>query len=128
VADKSESQEICFLAGTDYRDFLSGYEIRLLSPAILDAAGCLIGKHKGLPFYTVGQRKGIGIPGSKRLYVTKIDASRNAIIVGEEADLLSDGLEAGDVNWIAYSTPPHRMRLGIKIRYNAKEVPWVSLT
>ena len=128
VADKSESQEICFLAGTDYRDFLSGYENQVIEPGpILDAAGCLIGKHKGLPFYTVGQRKGIGIPGSKRLYVTKIDASRNAIIVGEEADLLSDGLEAGDVNWIAYSTPPHRMRLGIKIRYNAKEVPGLVL-
>jgi tRNA-specific 2-thiouridylase len=128
VADKSESQEICFLAGTDYRDFLSGYENQRIEPGpILDTAGRLVGKHKGLPFYTVGQRKGIGIPGSKRLYVTKIDVSRNAIIVGEEEDLLSEGLEARDVNWIALSAPPHRMRLGIKIRYNAKEVPGLVL-
>ena len=128
VAGKSDSQEICFLAGTDYRDFLSRYENQVLEPGpILDTTGGLIGKHKGLPFYTVGQRKGLGIPGGKRLYVTKIDVSRNAIIVGEEEDLLSEGLEARDVNWIAFSDPPDRMRLDIKIRYNAKEAPGLVL-
>ena len=128
VADKSESQEICFLAGTDYRDFLSRYEDQVIEPGpILDTTGRLIGKHRGLPFYTVGQRKGLGIPGGKRLYVTKIDVSRNAVIVGEEEDLLSEGLEARDVNWIAFSAPLDRMHLGIKIRYNAKEVPGLVL-
>lgn len=128
VADKSESQEICFLQGTDYRDFLNRYEDQMIEPGpILDTSGHLVGKHKGLPFYTVGQRKGIGIPGNKRLYVTRIDVSQNAIIVGEEEDLLSTGLQARDVNWIAFSAPPQRMHLGIKIRYNAKEVPGLVL-
>jgi tRNA-specific 2-thiouridylase len=128
VADKDESQEICFLAGTDYREFVSAYNGQVIKPGpILDTEGHVIGKHKGLPFYTVGQRKGIGISGSKRLYVIRIDAFENAIIVGEEKDLFSERLEARDVNWIAFSAPPHRMRLGIKIRYNAKEVPGLVL-
>jgi tRNA-specific 2-thiouridylase len=128
VADMRESQEICFLEGTDYRDFLSRYENQVIEPGpIFDTAGRLVGKHKGLPFYTVGQRKGIGIPVRKRLYVTKIDVSRNAIIVGEGEDLLSERLEARDVNWIAFSDPPQEMRLGIKIRYNAKEAPGLVL-
>ncbi|HOL01601.1 MAG TPA: tRNA 2-thiouridine(34) synthase MnmA [Bacillota bacterium] len=124
VAGSSESQEICFLAGTDYRDFLRGYGTHIIKPGpILDTSGRPIGRHKGIPFYTVGQRKGLEIPGNKRLYVTRIDVSRNAIIVGEEGDLLSERLEARDVNWIPFSKPPEKMHLGIKIRYTAKEVP-----
>jgi tRNA-specific 2-thiouridylase len=128
AADKSESQEICFLSGTDYRDFLSTRLDLAFKPGpIMDISGRIIGEHRGLPFYTVGQRKGIGIPGSTRLYVTKIDKSENAIVVGEAEDLLSNGLEACDINWIAYHEPREKMRLGIKIRYNAKEVPGLVL-
>ena len=128
AAKQSESQEICFLSGTDYRDFLTTYAPSVVKPGpIMDKRGCIIGEHRGLPFYTVGQRKGIGIPGSKRLYVTKIDASGNAIFVGEEDDLLSNRLQAGDINWIAFREPQEEMHLGIKIRYNAKEVPGLVL-
>jgi tRNA-specific 2-thiouridylase len=128
VAGKSESQEICFLEGTDYREFLCSLPGFTIEPGpILDSDGRIVGEHRGLPFYTVGQRKGIGIPGSKRLYVTKIDASRNAIIVGKEEDLFSRELEACDVNWIANPDPPRKMHLGIKIRYNAKEAPGLVL-
>ena len=128
VANKDESQEICFLSGTDYREFLKKYQNMVIEPGpILDKSGRILGEHRGLPFYTVGQRKGIGIPGTKRLYVTEIDVSRNALIVGEEKDLLSREFEVHDVNWIINPDPRHRMRLGIKIRYNAKEEPGLIL-
>lgn len=128
IADKDESQDICFLSGTDYRDFLSthGNSLPERGP-ILDTGGRVIGEHKGLPFYTVGQRKGIEVRGTKRLYVTRIDKSRNAIIVGEDKELLSSRLETTDVNWISFHTPPQKMRLGIKIRYNAKDAPGLVL-
>ncbi|NLS45067.1 MAG: tRNA 2-thiouridine(34) synthase MnmA [Firmicutes bacterium] len=124
VADKSESQEICFLSGSSYRDFLRTRNNSMIRPGpILDTEGNIIGEHCGLPFYTIGQRKGLDLRGPEKLYVVKIDVVNNSIIVGEKKDLLSGTLKARGINWIAYRTPPPEIRLGIKIRYNAKEVP-----
>jgi len=101
VAEKGESQEICFVPDNDYVRFLE--EARGEAPQsgdIVDSRGNLLGRHNGTYRYTVGQRKGLGVAHPQPLYVLGVDIARNEVIVGERDELLSDGLVAAGMNWI----------------------------
>jgi tRNA-specific 2-thiouridylase len=128
TANRSESQDLCFLAGEDYREFIRRNAPLIADPGpILDRTGKTLGEHQGLAYYTIGQRKGIGIQSSVPLYVLAKDAATNTIIVGVEAELGSTELTAYDVNWITGEAPGEPLRLQIKTRYTAREA-WAMIT
>ncbi len=119
---KRESQEICFIPDNDYPRFL-----KEKSPALVDEIGQgeivnqqgeVLGYHKGYPYFTIGQRKGLGIAVGKPIYVTRIDSETNQIIVGEKQDLKSKGLLATDANWISIKRLVSPIKVKAKIRYN----------
>lgn len=122
--DKPDSQEVCFVP-RDYRDFLrSRPEQTGAEPGpILNLAGQEVGRHAGLPFYTVGQRRGLGITGPSPSYVTALDPSRNAVVVGPEDALYSGGLIASGVNWVSCDPPREPLRAEVKVRYAHQGVP-----
>lgn len=102
TADKPESQEICFVTGRDYGEFIE--EETGVSPTpglIVDQAGRVLGQHRGLTRYTVGQRKGLGLAASKPLYVLELDPMRNQVVVGGADELGRSAFTVGGVNWIA---------------------------
>jgi tRNA-specific 2-thiouridylase len=122
VADKAESQEICFIPDGNYSRFLKEYMQEMVKPGpILDREGNTLGEHRGILFYTIGQRKGLGISAEEPLYVVAIDRGRNAIIVGSKEDVCSDELIAADINWIARQSPKQPLQLKAKIRYRHRE-------
>jgi tRNA-specific 2-thiouridylase len=128
TANRSESQDLCFLAGEDYRDFIRRNAPGIALPGpILDRAGQILGKHYGLAYYTIGQRKGLGIPSSVPLYVLAKDAATNTLVVGVDTELGSHGLTAGEVNWVAGTAPIGPSRLQVKTRYTAREA-WAMVT
>jgi len=123
VAERAESQDLCFLGEGDYRAFLERTNPNIKNPGpILTSNGTRIGEHTGLSFYTIGQRKGIPVNSSVPLYVLHKDIQQNALIVGELAELGRNQLRAGEVNWIAGSAPIEAKRLAVKIRYKAQPV------
>jgi len=112
VADKTESQEICFIPDDDYTRFLKEYMPQAAQPGpILDRDGNTLGEHRGILSYTVGQRKGLGISAREPLYVVAIDRERNAIIVGTKREVYGDELIAADLNWIAMESPKQPIEL-----------------
>ena len=122
VADKAESQEICFIPDGNYSRFLKEYMPEMAKPGpILDREGNTLGEHRGILFYTIGQRKGLGISAKKPLYVVAIDRGRNAIIVGSKEDVYSVELIAADINWIAKQSLKQPLELKAKIRYRHRE-------
>jgi tRNA-specific 2-thiouridylase len=122
VAEKVESQDLCFLVDNDYRRFLQIHAPETIRPGpILDTAGRTIGQHKGLPFYTIGQREGLGIAAPEALYVMQIDVARNALIVGTKAELGRRELVATEVNYISGHIPEGSLDITAKIRYQAGE-------
>jgi len=122
VAHKTDSQEICFIPNGDYGAFLKKHVRETFEPGpILTLDGSEIGKHRGLPFYTVGQRKGLGIPAGEPLYVVRLDPTRNALIVGPDSAVWGKEFQARDVNWIAISHAPKEIRAKVKVRYLHKE-------
>lgn len=118
VAEKRESQEICFIPDDDYRKFLREYlpETRKPGP-ILDLEGNVLGEHEGIAFYTIGQRKGLGIASTEPFYVVDLDPERNAVIVGRAGDVMAEGLVAADLNWIPFDRLYEPIRVEAKIRY-----------
>jgi len=123
VADKPDSQEICFVYDNDYRRFLREEAGVPEEPGpILDTDGNRIGTHKGIAFYTVGQRRGLGIAAREPLYVVALDAAHNAVIVGPRRELGAAGLVATKLNWIAIDPPQKERPASVKIRYNAPDV------
>lgn len=119
VAHKKDSQEICFVEDDDYAKFIidySGYEPE--EGDILDTDGRVIGRHRGLIYYTVGQRKGIGAYG-RPMFVMKLDAENNTITLGEKGMEFSDTLTACDVNFISGSAPTSDISVSAKVRYQA---------
>jgi tRNA-specific 2-thiouridylase len=127
-AASNESQDLCFLAGEDYRDFIRRNAPQVTHPGtILTAAGKVIGEHQGLAYYTIGQRKGLGIASPVPLYVLAKDAATNTLIVGVESELGSRLLTAQAVNWIAGAAPREPFRAQVKTRYTAKE-SWAVVT
>jgi tRNA-specific 2-thiouridylase len=121
VASKHDSQDLCFLADGDYRRFLRQHAPDAVRPGpILTRDGRELGTHTGLPNYTIGQRKGLGISYPEPLYVLATDPVRNALIVGTAAELGCSSLVAGRLNWIAGQPPAPSFRAEIKIRYKAR--------
>ena len=117
VAGKPDSQEICFVSG-DYRTYLrERVGTAILPGAIRDTAGTVRGQHQGLAFYTVGQRRGLGIGNQRPLYVVDLDPARNEVIVGEDRDLWTLEVEVGRVNLIAVSRLDGPQRMLAKVRY-----------
>lgn len=122
VAEKGESQEICFVPDNNYVRFLEEARGQVpLSGDIVDTRGNLLGRHAGTYRYTVGQRKGLGVAHPHPLYVLGLDIARNQVIVGERDELLSDGLVAAKVNWIA-PPPGSTIEATCKIRYRQRPV------
>ena len=123
VADKKESQDICFVRDQDYRRFLREHAPDAIRPGpILDTRGHEIGQHQGLPFYTIGQRRGLGIAWQEPLYVLAIDAARNALIVGPASQLGRRSLVVQEASFVAGSPPPLPTSVTCKIRYTGDEV------
>lgn len=120
VYNKSESQEICFIPNNNYSDFIKNYypEItKRFNNGLIIYKGDVIGKHSGYPFYTIGQRRGLGSHFNKPIYVKSINASNNTIEVGLEEDLYSEGLIASSYNIIKYDKLPTERDYIVKIRY-----------
>ena len=124
AASRPESQELCFVPGNDYRRFLARHRPELLMPGpILDTAGRAIGRHKGLPCYTIGQRKGMGIAAPEPLYVLQIDVESNTLIVGTASELGRNKLLAEHVSYVSGQAPKEAVWIEAKIRYNAVRAP-----
>ena len=118
VAEKQESQDICFVTQKNCQEFLCG-RVKELNPGlIVDIQGKILGRHRGIIFYTIGQRGGLGISHKTPLYVVSIDPKENRIVVGEKKDLMAKGLLAGEMNMLAKVWPK---RVYAKIRYRKKE-------
>lgn len=126
VADKPQSQEICFIPDNDYRRFLREHldtSAMIREGNIVTLHGEVIGRHQGTPFYTVGQRKGLGIAHSQPLYVLKIDPIQNVLVVGEEAELFSHVLIASNPNWVSIPELDHEVHTLAQIRYRHTPSP-----
>ena len=126
LADKADSQEICFIPGGDYRQFMR----RESAPEpgeVVDAAGRVVGEHPGIEFYTVGQRRGIGVapsalglPDGEKLFVTAVDPETRRITVGVGTDLLRRGVRVESVRYVAGAPPRDASRVSARIRYNGR--------
>jgi tRNA-specific 2-thiouridylase len=124
LAKKSESYEICFVPDNDYRGFLKrrveGLETKVAGGNFVDKHGNILGKHKGYPFYTVGQRKGLDITFGKPVYVTQIIPETNTVMLGNEEDLNRHDMPVSKINWIKYDGITDGMEVVTKIRYRDK--------
>ena len=128
-AHKKDSQDICFVPDGDYAAFLERFTGRTYAPgAFVDTAGHVLGEHRGIIHYTIGQRKGLGISAGHALYVCGIDTVNNQVILGENADLFSDTLTAEDVNLISVPELTEPMRVTAKIRYRHSAQPATAWT
>ena len=121
VADKPDSQDICFIPDGDYRGFLRK-SIEPRQGDVLDMEGNRIGSHGGIEEFTVGQRKGLGVGSLGRRYVVSLDAERNEVVVGDDADLWSEGLTASKVSYVSGVAPVEPTRISVRIRHRAPEV------
>ena len=118
VADKSDSQDICFIPDGDYVRFLRRHGAALIPGDFVDKDGHVLGRHRGLPCYTSGQRKGLGVSAGKHVYVVRKNAADNTILLGDNEDLFTDTLTASRVNWIAGAPPEAPVRCTAKARYS----------
>jgi len=122
VYKRPDSQDLCFLAGEDYRNFIRRNAAEMLLPGeIVRRDGRTLGQHSGLANYTIGQRKGLGVQSPVALYVLGKDAATNTLIVGEADELGKDELLAKDVNWTSGEAPVAPFHAEVKIRYTARE-------
>jgi tRNA-specific 2-thiouridylase len=124
LAKKSESYEICFVPDNNYRGFLkrriTGLEEQVAGGNFIDKSGKILGQHKGYPFYTIGQRKGLDITFGKPVYVTNILPETNTVVLGDEDDLNQSSMLVGKINWIKYDGITDGMEAVTKIRYKDK--------
>ena len=120
VADRADSQDLCFLAGQDYRDFLARYVPEVTQPGrMIRTDGSQAGEHQGLAFYTIGQRKGLGIAAPRPMFVLEKNISTNELVIGDETELGRNTLTSHDVNWISGLAPTEPFHAQVKIRYRA---------
>lgn len=122
VAEKPESQEICFVPAGDYARFIEAYlaaEGRTppAEGAIVTSGGAVVGRHHGLHHFTVGQRRGLGVASPHPLYVLGIDPASNAVVVGGDAELRRDTCEVREVNWFPFAALAHPIEVLVKIRH-----------
>lgn len=130
VATKAESQEICFVAANDYRGFMRRYAGKTgrATPAagtIVDESGVKLGTHEGLAYYTIGQRKGLGISAREPLHVLKLDAARNAVVVGPATALDRNEFTVRETTWSSGITPTEPVEVVVKARYKATPAPGI---
>ena len=124
TADKAESMEICFVPDNNYGKFLQ--QAKLVEKHrgdIVNLHGQVLGQHDGIEFYTIGQRKGLGISSAKPLYVVELEPATNRVVVGDETALERDEFEVDRCNWIPFDTPPESIEVTAKIRYNHPGTP-----
>jgi tRNA-specific 2-thiouridylase len=123
VAEKPESQEICFVPSGNYVRFIEGYlqeqgsELPAESGEIVPTGGEVIGRHQGLHHFTVGQRRGLGLAAGRPLYVVAIDRANNRLVVGEDSELRRETCEVRDVNWISTTCPEQPVEAMVKVRH-----------
>ena len=123
-AEKHDSQDICFVPDGDYAGFIQRYTGRECPAGdFVDAEGHVLGRHKGIIHYTLGQRRGLGIPAEHRLFVTKIDPESNTVTLGSNEDLMQKTLYARRINLITTDRIEGSLRCSAKIRYRHKEQP-----
>jgi len=128
VANKTESQEVCFIPDGKVAEFIEEQTGKQFAPGpIMDETGQVLGTHRGIIGYTIGQRKGLGISVGKPVYVTKIDAETNTVFVGEPEKLYHKRFTATDPNWISMSELKEPIRVKVKIRYKHKP-NWATVT
>ena len=126
VAAKPDSQDICFVPDGDYAKFIEYYTGRKFPKGnFIDKDGNILGEHSGIIRYTIGQRKGLGIALGKPAYVISKNTADNTVILGDNADLFSDTVYAGNVNWVSIECPDEPIKVQAKIRYNQKAQPAV---
>lgn len=122
LSKKAESYEICFVPDNDYRGFLKrrveGLEEELSGGLFVDAGGNVLGRHEGYPFYTIGQRKGLGIAFGRPMFVTEIRPESNTVVLGDIDDLLRNGMQVYKTNSMKYAEFPDGMECTARIRYN----------
>ena len=130
IADKAESQEICFVPDGDYAGFIDRYleaedETNRLpgEGEIINTSGRVVSKHSGIHRYTVGQRRGLGLSSERPLYVISLDAEKNRVVVGSQEELLRDEFTAAGVNWIALDEPTEPVRAEVRVRYRHTPAP-----
>ena len=121
LSKKAESYEICFVPDNDYRGFLKrrvdGLEEQVDGGAFVNTSGEVIGRHRGYPFYTVGQRKGLGVAFGEPMYVTEIRPESNTVVLGHVDELVRNGMSVGQANLMKYPELPQDMEAVTKIRY-----------
>ena len=123
LAEKPDSQEICFIPGGDYKQFLTAYleeqgeQMPDSSGELVTSSGQVLGRHDGITGFTVGQRKGLGVASPSPLYVLNIDPASHRVTVGADEELATHHLRAGDLNWISIPALTSPMRVQIKIRH-----------
>lgn len=122
-AHKHDSQDICFVPDGDYVTFLQRQGLTLTPGDFLDEAGRVLGRHRGLPCYTIGQGKGLGVAVGRHVYVLEKDQVHNAIVLGDDAALYASSLLASHVNWISGQIPAAPVRCAAKTRYSQVETP-----
>jgi len=135
IAKKKDSQEVCFIPDNDYGNFIRQYiekenlsgefgegkELKEILPGnFIDVNNNIIGKHKGIPFYTIGQRKGLGVIHEKPLYVKEINSETNEIVLAENESLFNNKFFITDVNYMSIESVGHEMQVKGKIRYSHK--------
>lgn len=122
LSKKAESYEICFVPDNDYRGFLKrridGLEEKVAGGDFMDKAGNIIGKHEGYPFFTIGQRKGLGKTFQIPMFVTEIRPETNVVVLGEIDDLMRNGMIVGKVNKMKYTDLSQSMEAISQVRYN----------
>ncbi|MGH2484567.1 MAG: tRNA 2-thiouridine(34) synthase MnmA, partial [Ktedonobacterales bacterium] len=124
VASKAESQEICFVAANDYRGFMRRYAASNARPApapgpIVDTSGAQLGEHQGLAYYTIGQRKGLGVSAREPLHVLRLDRETNAVVVGSASELDRDEFYVGSLTFTSGDSHSAPFSAQVKVRYKA---------
>lgn len=124
IANKPESQEICFIPDNNYRRFLQERAPEALKPGpFVSSAGNILGTHRGFACYTIGQRKGLGIALGQPMFVSSVDPVTNRVTLGPESDIFRDRLSAREVSWVSETPPVEPFAALVKIRYTAPESP-----
>ncbi len=122
-ARKPESQDLCFIPWGDYRGYLKGQTNGAIrSGEIVDRTGRVVGRHEGLPFYTIGQRRGLGLSAAEKLYVVALDPQTNRVIIGRESELYATGLIADEINLVAPLPFEESLPVEVKLRYRSPAI------
>jgi tRNA-specific 2-thiouridylase len=121
ATSRSDSQDVCFIPDNDYRSFIKEH-IPLEEGEIVDITGRVLGRHGGLAGYTVGQRHGLGLVLNQQLYVLRLEAGKNQLVVGTKEQLLQSGLVATELSWVSGKMPGEQVNITTKVRYKAPEV------